>query len=111
MSGVLHNIKVGDKLRISNGYSWKIGVVEEVLKSCVVVNGTKFNKRSGDRVPFAKWDMFSARPATEEDVQTFNALKRRSKMINAIENAQLTSLSDSQLERILEIINQKPKEQ
>lgn len=110
MSGVLDDVKVGDRLRISNGYSWKIAVVEEVLKSCVVANGLKFNKRNGNRVPFDKWETCDAKPATEEDVQAFNALKRRRNMIIAIENAQFTSLSDSQLERILEIVNPKPKE-
>lgn len=99
----LENAKVGDKLFVSNGMVEYLETVERLTQTLVVTKHHRFAKNSGKLHGSASWNAFYARLATDEDV----AMVRRKRMIRKCRDTDFASLTDSQLEKILEIANKK----
>lgn len=111
MNGVLDNAKVGDKLIMTSRWYTSIITVEKVQKNFVIANCYKFRKRNGSLVTSDSWSSASARIATDEDLENLRKDVKRQKMISKCRDIVFDSLSDSQLERILEMVNPKTKKQ
>lgn len=103
----LENAKVGDKLIMTSRWSQSILTVEKVQKNFVIANSYKFRKSDGFLVSSDKWSLTTAKIATERDLESFRKAVKRSKMIGQCREIRFESLSDSQLEQILEITNKK----
>lgn len=105
MNGVLDNVKVGDKLIMTNQWYTSIITVEKVQKNFVIANSYKFRKSDGSLVTSDSWSSASARIATEGDLENLRKEVNRQKMISNCRDIDFGNLSDSQLEQILEIVN------
>lgn len=108
MSGVLDNVKVGDKLFVAGRWHKSIETVEKVTKLHVITLSGKYRKNGysvGDG-----WTHSYARPATEKDVEIIRKEVARNKLLAKCRDINFSNLTDSQLEQILEIVNPKAKE-
>lgn len=99
----LENVKVGDKLFISNGMVECLETVERLTQTLVVTKHYRFAKNSGKLHGSVYWNALYARLATVEDV----AMVRRKQMIKKCANIDFSLLTSAQLEQILEIANKK----
>lgn len=100
----LENVKVGDKLLVRNNIYWEdIEIVERVTKTLVITKRHKFRIKDGFSVPKSTWINIYARPATPEDIKR----NIRKKNIQTCRDTNYDKLTDSQLERIINIINNK----
>lgn len=77
MSGVLDNVKVGDKLIMTSRWNRTILTVEKAQKNFVIAKGYKFRKSNGTLVSSDCWTSASAEIATEEDLEDFRKEVRR----------------------------------
>lgn len=105
MSRVLDNVKVGDRLFVSNGLTEGIEVVERLTQTLVITKYHRFKKQSGKRQGDERWCALYARLATDEDIAMIN----RMRMIRKCENINFQLLTNSQLDQILKIVNPKTK--
>jgi hypothetical protein len=105
MNGVLDNVKVGDKLIMTSRWNRAILTVEKVQKNFVIAKGYKFRKSSGSLVSSDCWTSASAKIATEEDLEDSRKEVRRQRMISKCRDINFYSLTDTQLEQILKIVN------
>lgn len=105
MSGVLDDVKVGDKLLVTSRWTKRIVTVEKVLKANIIANSVKYRKSDGYECPIDAWNIASARPLTDEDIESIKKENRRLKMASAIRQIDFDGLTDTQLEQILEITN------
>lgn len=103
----LENAKVGDKLIMTSRWNQSVLTIEKVQKNLVIANGYKFRKSDGSLVSSDKWSITTAKIATERDLEAFRKAILRNKMIVQCHDIIFESLSDSQLEKILEIANKK----
>lgn len=103
----LENAKVGDLLIVTHRYNKQLLTVEKVHKSFVIAGGYKFRKTPGSLVTSDSWSTSTAKLAAQEDIDAFRKAVKRSKMIGQCREIRFEGLSDSQLEQILEIANQK----
>lgn len=104
MSGVLDNVKVGDKLYVTSRLRKSIEIVEKVTKFHVITRNGKYRK-SGDSVGGDGWTNSYARPASEEDIENVSKEIARNMMLATCRKINFDSLSDAQLEQILKIVN------
>lgn len=99
----LENVKVGDKLLVRNRCWEDIEIVEKVTKTLVITKRHRFRIRDGYSIPMGKWINTYAKPATLEDIER----NIRRKNIQFCKETDYDNLTDSQLERIIDIINNK----
>lgn len=99
----LENVKVGDRLFVSNRMDAFLETVERLTQTLVITKHHRFAKNSGKLQGGVYWTAFYARLATEEDV----AMVRRKHMIRKCQDIDFSILTTSQLEQILEIANKK----
>lgn len=101
----LENAKVGDLLIVTHRYNKQLLTIEKVQKNFVISGSYKFRKTTGSLVSSDSWSTSTAKLATQEDIDAFRKEVRRHKMVNQCRDIDFASLSDSQLEQILEITN------
>lgn len=99
----LENVKVGDKLLVRNRCWEDIEIVEKLTKTLVITKRHRFRIRDGFSIPTDKWINTYAKPATLEDIER----NIRRKNIQTCKNIDYDKLTDSQLERIINIITNK----
>ena len=99
----LENVKVGDTLYAHNGIVESLEVVLRVTQTLVATKRHRFDRKTGRLKGCGYWGVMYARLATDEDV----AVIRRKQMINKCSRIDFSDLTDSQLEAILKISNQK----
>lgn len=99
----MENVKVGDKLLVRNRYWENIEIVEKVTKTLVITKRHRFRIRDGYSIPTDKWINTYAKPATPEDIE--RNIRRGN--IQFCKDTDYDKLTDSQLERIINIINDK----
>lgn len=85
--------------------------VEKVLKANIIAGGSKYRKSTGYKYPIDAWNITSARPATEEDIENVCKEIAKGMMLASCRKIDFDSLTDAQLEQILEIVNPKTKEE
>lgn len=103
----LENVKVGDLLIVTHRWNKQLLAVEKVHKNFVIAGGYKFRKATGSQVSSDSWDVSTAKLATQEDIDAFRREVKRHKMVSQCRDILFESLSDTQLEQILEIANKK----
>ena len=101
----LENAKVGDLLIITHRYNKQLLTVEKVHKNFVIAGCYKFRKTTGSLVSSDSWSTSTAKLATQEDIDAFRKEVKHHKMISQCRDIGFASLTDSQLEQILEIAN------
>lgn len=104
----LENAKVGDKLlvRYANGIKG-IATVERVTQLYVITKNHRFVKRTGEVSGCDPWSCTFAQIATSEDIERVNREVKRKELVRKCQDIKFNTLSDSQLEQILEIANKK----
>ena len=103
----LENAKVGDLLIVTHRCNKQLLTVEKVQKNFVIAGCYKFRKTTGSLVSSDSWNTSTAKLATQEDIDAFRKEVKRHKMISQCRDIIFEKLSDSQLEQILEIVNNK----
>ena len=103
----LENAKVGDLLIVTHRWNRQLLTVEKVHKNFVIAGSYKFRKSDGSLVASDSWSTSTAKLATQEDIDAFRKEVKRHKMVSQCRDIDFTSLTNSQLEQILEIANQK----
>lgn len=103
----LENAKVGDSLIVTHRWNKQLLTVEKVHKNFVISGSYKFRKSDGSLVTSDSWNTSTAKLATQEDIDAFRKEVKRHKMISQCRDINFESLSNSQLEQILEIVNKK----
>lgn len=100
----LENVKVGDKLLVRNNVYWEdIEIVERVTKTLVITKRHRFRIKDGFSVSPNQWINVYAKPATPEDIER----NIRRENIRFCKETDYDKLTDSQLERIINIIKNK----
>lgn len=107
MNNSLENAKVGDTLLVTNRWCKRLMMVEKVQKNFVIAGVYKFRKSDGSCVDSNSWFVSNVILATQEDIDAFRKDVRRSQMLSQCRDINFESLSDAQLEQILEIANGK----
>lgn len=97
----LENVNVGDKLFVSNGRVGYLETVVRVTNTLVITNVHRFSRKRGILSGSTYWNALYARIATDEDV----AMVRREQMIRKCRDFDFSILTNTQLEQILEIVN------
>lgn len=103
----LENVKIGDKLLVRNRYGECIEIVMKVTKTLVVTKYHKFRIKDGYSIPTDKWINTYGKPATQEDINRIMEANTRRKNIKICRDMDYDKLTDSQLERIINIIKNK----
>lgn len=104
----LENVTVGDKLVVFYPYDVKrIETVERISSTLVITKNHRFIKKSGKAQGCDSWSYVFAKLATFEDVEKISREAKRKNILRRCENIKFNTLSDSQLEQILEIANKK----
>ncbi len=104
----LENVKVGDLLLINDRWGENVAVVERLTTTLIVTgDGYRINRKNGCVHGDSQWNHMSVRIASQEDADRVRHRRYRVEMINKCGNICFSNLSDSQLEQILEIANQK----
>lgn len=104
----LENVKVGDKLLVFYPHDVKgIETVERITATLVITKHHRFVKKSGKAQGSDSWSYTYAKLATSEDAEKIGRDVMRRNLIRKCENINFNTLTDSQLEQILEIANQK----
>lgn len=104
----LESAKVGDKLLVQYPHDVKgIETVEHITATLVITKHHRFIKKSGKAQGSDSWSYTYAMIATPEDAEKITREVKRRNFIRKCENIKFNTLSDSQLEQILEIANQK----
>lgn len=101
----LENAKVGDLLIVTHRWNKQLLTVEKVQKNFVIAGCYKFRKTTGMLVTSDSWSKSTAKLATQEDIDAFRKEVKRHKMVSQCRDIIFENLSDSQLEQILEIVN------
>lgn len=99
----LENVKVGDKLIVRNNFEEKIETVVKVTKTLAITQYHKFRIKDGFPQPRNSWRFTYAKPATPEDIER----NIRRENIQFCKDTNYDKLTDNQLERIIDIINDK----
>lgn len=106
----LENAKVGDLLIITHRWNKQLLTVEKVHKNFVISGSYKFRKTTGLLVTSDSWSTSTAKLATQEDIDAFRKEVKRHKMVNQCRDILFEKLSDSQLEKVIEIANKKEEQ-
>lgn len=103
----LKNVKVGDKLLVRNSYGEGIETVERITKTLVFTRYRAYRIKDGYSTSSDKWNYIHAGIATQEDINRIMKANIRRNNIKFCKNTDFEELTDSQLERIINIINDK----
>ncbi len=103
----LENAKVGDILIVTHRWNKQLLTVEKVHKKFVISGCYKFRKATGSLVTSDSWSTSIAKLATQEDIDAFRKEVKHHEMVSQCRDILFEQLSDTQLEQILEIANNK----
>lgn len=106
MSGTLENVKVGDKIVVHTQYYDDIAVIERTTNTLVITNHYRFIKKSGKAQGCSPWSYVWASVASDKEIEAIEKRARRRNLIIKCQSTKFDSLTDSQLEAILKIVNQ-----
>lgn len=102
----LDNAKAGDKLLVCfNNGAKGIATVERATQLYVITKTHRFVKRKGEVSGCDPWTCTYAQIATPEDIERINREVKRKKLVRKCQDINFNTLSDTQLEQILEIAN------
>lgn len=103
----LENVKVGDRLLVRNSYGEGIETVERITKTLVFTRYRAYRIKDGYSKSSDKWNLIHADIATQEDINRIMEANTRRKNIKICRDMDYDKLTDSQLERIINIIKNK----
>ncbi len=106
MSKTLYDLKVGDNVVITNLYSETIEKVERLTKHYIVVRNLKYRKTDGRLSGGGRWYCESIRIATPDDIEQIRRKQLHNRLVMEIDNTPLQTLTNDQLQSILDIIKQ-----
>jgi hypothetical protein len=112
MSDLLENVRAGDRLMLvwHNPNLNTAAVVRGVTKTLVHTTPGTFLRR--DDMPYSETPARTEylRPMTEEETESFNRSMARIRLESSFRAINCSSLSDSQLERMIEISKERNNE-
>lgn len=100
----LENVKVGDKLYVSNRFFEDIEIIERITQTLVITKFHRFVKDTGLLYGCNSWNIMYARPASEEDELYIQEKKRRTELIHACKHINYEGFTTPQLESIISFI-------
>lgn len=105
MALVLENVKVGDKLIVTNHYGDRIDTVERITSTLVITKIHRFRKTDGYESGQSAYacGLSRARLATDEEVNRVNEKTRRNMLSAKCKGIRFERLTIQQLESILKI--------
>ncbi|MBD5414871.1 MAG: hypothetical protein HDR46_01150 [Bacteroides sp.] len=102
----LENVKVGDKLYVSNRFFEDIEIVERITQTLVITKKHRFVKKSGRLYGSDSWNTIYARPATAQDELNIRDKQRRAELIHACKNINYEAFTTPQLESIISFMKE-----
>lgn len=105
---MFENIKVGDKVIYNLNQNLSIEVVERLTKTRVIVHGSSFNRKNGERIGTSTWTRTIIRiePYDENLAKKIELNLKRKTLINQIRQTELGKLPLSKLQKIHDFINE-----
>lgn len=100
----LKDLKAGDKVIIRNRWNDRIGTIERVTKTQIIVNGCKFRRENGSQINGDSWTPFRIAVLTEEELQRIQKQKSKEKMKRYILNFVFDDLSYEEIEQVYNIL-------
>lgn len=91
---MFENIKVGDKVIYNLNQNLSIEVVERLTKTRVIVNGSSFNRKNGERIGANTWTrtLIRIEPYNETLAKKIDLNLKRKMLINQIRQTELGKL-------------------
>lgn len=105
---MFENIKVGDKVIYNLNQNLSIEVVERLTKTRVIVNGSSFNRKNGERIGASTWTrtLIRIEPYNETLAKKIDLNLKRKMLINQIRQTELGKLPVSKLQKIYDFIKE-----
>lgn len=100
----LKDLKAGDKVIIRNRWNDRIGTIERVTKTQIIVNGYKFRRENGSQINGDTWTPFRIAVYNEEEANQIMKSQAMNKMRCYIKDFTLENLSYDELEQICNIL-------
>lgn len=102
------NIKVGDKVIYNLNQNLSIEVVERLTKTRVIVNGSSFNRKNGERIGASTWmrTIIRIEPYDENLAKKIELNIKRKALINRIRQTEFGKLPLSKLQKIHDFIKE-----
>lgn len=100
----LKDLKAGDKVIIRNRWNNRIGTIERVTKTQIIVNGYKFRRENGSQINGDSWTPSRIEVLTEEELQRIKTQNAKNMMKRYIQNFVFDDLSYEQIEQVYNIL-------
>lgn len=100
----LKDLKAGDKVVIRNRWNDRIGTIERVTKTQIIVNGYKFRRESGLQINGDSWTPSRIAVLTEEELQGIKKQNAKNMMKRYIKNFVFDDLSYEEIEQVYNIL-------
>lgn len=102
------NIKVGDKVIFNLNQNLSIEVVERLTKTRVIVNGSSFNRKNGERIGANTWTrtLIRIEPYDENLAKKIELNIKRKALINQIRQTEFNKLPLSKLQKIHDFLKE-----
>ena len=99
------DIKVGDKVIVTNGGTKRVETVERLTKSFVSVWHRRFRKKDGIEYGGVPFERFHLCKATPEALAEIEEVQKRDNLLNKVARFRWGKLSTEELEKVYEMIN------
>lgn len=105
----IKDLQVGDEVIVETCYCNRIGKVERLTKTCVVVNGVKYKKDYGNEYGYHGYYPNKIKVATEELKAKVLEEEKRNQMLGKIQSFRFGSLPTNKLKQVCDIISNENK--
>lgn len=106
MNKTLYDLQAGDEVLVVNNYSEAVTKVERVTNNYVVIGRSKYRKSDGCLVGGDKWTNEHIYVATPDDVKRIREKYWHNGLVKMVSNIPFQSLTNEQLQSILNIVRQ-----
>ena len=100
----LKDLQAGDKVIIRNRWNDRIGTIERVTKTQIIVNGCKFRREDGSQINGDRWTPYRIAALTEEELRRIQKQNKKEKMKRYILNFAFDNLSYEEIEQVYNIL-------
>lgn len=100
----LKDLKAGDKVIIYNRWNERIGTIDKVTKTQIIVNGYKYRRENGSQINGDTWTPSRIAVYNEEEANRIRKNQLMNNMKRYIENFTLEELSYEELVQICNIL-------
>ena len=103
----LKSLKYGDTVIVKSRYNDRVGIVDRVTKTMIIINsGERFRRNDGERVGANVWNLSNITQADADKVKAIASRKKKEKLINSIKSFDISKLDLYTLEKLLAVIEE-----